>query len=130
MAEIIANVADGADLRVTTLEVLESEDLTLTCNVIRANPTIYVYTWTQTMNLTFMEFEDNTTNISFTDFNILDAGTHICAVSNGAGIDTVNITIIFGGELFGHNHNSCCNDNQTGFQLYPRSPHPLWMSWW
>ena len=102
MGEIIVNFADGADLPVTTtLGVREGEGVTLTCNVIRGNPAIYNFTWTRSTNASMTLGENNT--ISFTDFDILDSDTYICMVSNEAGVGTVNVTIIIGSKLFGHN---------------------------
>ena len=84
--------SDAPNSRVTI-----GETITLNCGVTRGIPTSYTYEWTQVDNSDKFTETSSTLTISVTSTSQL--GTYVCAVNNGAGTGTGDITIAEGSKL-------------------------------
>ena len=69
---------------------------TLTCTVVRANPTNYTYSWSH--GGAVIPGEESTT-LSLSSFNSTNAGNYTCQVTNEVGMGLDSIRIELGCEL-------------------------------
>ena len=92
-SKIICPVIPEVEITATFTRVKLGENLTLTCSVIRGNPTIYNYSVVH-INTTTTTSEP--TRI-LTGIQVSDLGTYRCDVTNDAGTGSANITIELGG---------------------------------
>ncbi len=92
--ENINAVIPEVDINTTDTLVGIGNDVTITCFVLRGNPSNYIYTIT---NVNTGSTTTGSTRI-LTDIQIADVGTYRCDVTNDAGTGTSNtVTIELGG---------------------------------
>ena len=91
--QIICPVIPEVDITPTITRVNLGKNLTLTCSVIRGNPTNYVYS---IVNIDSMTTTTGPTRM-LTGIQVSDLGTYRCDVTNDAGTGSAIITIELGG---------------------------------
>ena len=91
--QIIYPVIPEVEITAAFTRVNFGENLTLTCSVIRGNPTNYIYS---IVHIDSMTTTAGPTRL-LTGIQESDLGTYRCDVTNDAGTGSANITIELGG---------------------------------
>ena len=91
--QIIYPVIPEVEITAAFTRVNLGENLTLTCSVIRGNPTNYIYS---IVHIDTMTTTTGPTRM-LTGIQESDLGTYRCDVTNDAGTGSANITIELGG---------------------------------
>ena len=91
--QIIYPVIPEVEITAAFTRVNLGENLTLTCSVIRGNPTNYIYS---IVHIDSMATTTEPTRM-LTGIQESDLGTYCCDVTNDAGTGSANVTIVLGG---------------------------------
>lgn len=95
--KISTTVLPEVNVTATRTVLSQGDDVTLTCNITRGNPSANTYTWTR-LESSFILTAETSPILRFSSIALEQFGSYRCEVRNSVGIGRDSVTIEFGCE--------------------------------